>query len=423
MSRDENEIEIKGGRRRFLGALGSGALGWWFSRLSSSGSGERFAPVVKAQETTPSAIEGMKGKEGLVLLSDRPLVAETPVTLLDDALTPTSRHFIRNNGLLPERTRSGDVSDWRLTVDGEVETPLSLSLDELWSRYPNQQASLVLECAGNGRAGFNPPTPGNQFTLGGVGCARYTGVRLRDVLNDAGLRSSAVFVAYYGEDLPLTGGVNEVPISRGVGLEKALDDHTLLVWEMNGEPLPAQHGFPLRLLAPGWPGSASGKWLRRLWVRDRVHDGPKMTGHSYRVPEHPVAPGTPDTDILESEMKIIEAMPVKSIITSPGTGVEIQLGQPLRLRGHAWCGDGPVDAMHVSFDFGATWIQASLAAPANPFAWQRWEAALEFPGRGYYEIWARATDHRGRQQPMVIPGWNPGGYLNNAMQRIAIRVI
>jgi DMSO/TMAO reductase YedYZ molybdopterin-dependent catalytic subunit len=428
MSRDGNEIQFKGGRRRFLGALGSGTVGWWFFRGRGAWSRPMLVPTAIAQEIpraplAPIAVEGMEGKEGLTVLSDRPLTAETPVTLLDDEVTPTSRHFIRNNGLLSERARSRDASGWTLTVDGEVESPLTLSLEELKSRYPRREASLVIECAGNGRAGFNPPIAGNQFTLGAVGCARYTGVRLRDVLEDAGLKSSAVFVAYYGEDLSLTGDPNEVPISRGVGLEKALDEHTLLAWEMNGEPLPSQHGFPLRLVASGSPGSASGKWLRRLWVRDRVHDGPKMTGHSYRVPEHPVAPGTPDTEIPESEMKIIEAMPVKSIITSPRTGVEIELGQPLRLRGHAWCGDGSVEAMHVSFDFGATWTPTSLAPPANPFAWQRWEAALELPGRGYYEIWARATDHRGRQQPMVIPGWNPRGYLNNAMQRIAVRVI
>ena len=420
MSGDDNEI--KGGRRRFLGALGSGTLGWWWFWRRDAWSEQMLVPVARAQEMPPQ-IEGMEGKEGLTVMSDRPLAAETPVTLLDDDVTPTSRHFIRNNGLLSERARSRDASDWTLTVDGEVESPLTLSLEELKSRYPHREASLVIECAGNGRAGFNPPTAGNQWTLGAVGCARYTGVRLKDVLEDAGLKSSAVFVAYYSEDLSLTGDPNEVPISRGVALEKALDEHTLLVWEMNGEPLPSQHGFPLRLIAPGTPGSASGKWLRRLWVRDRVHDGPKMTGQSYRLPEPPVAPGTPDADIPESEMRMIEAMPVKSIITSPGTGVEIELGQPLRLRGHAWCGDGPVEAMHVSFDFGVTWRQASLASPANPFAWQRWEAALELPGRGYYEIWARATDHRGRQQPMVIPGWNPRGYLNTAMQRIAVRVI
>jgi hypothetical protein len=116
-------------------------------------------------------------------------------------------------------------------------------------------------------------------------------------------------------------------------------------------------------------------------------------------------------------------MPVKSIITRPATGVEQRTLEPLPLRGHAWCGDGPVRAVHVSFDFGATWIEAALRPPRNPFAWQRWNAEIRFPTAGHYEVWARATDHAGRQQPMVVPGWNPGGYLNNAMHRIAVRVV
>jgi len=245
-------------------------------------------------------------------------------------------------------------------------------------------------------------------------------VRLKDVLDDAGLAPSAVYVAYYGEDVHLSGDPRKVAISRGIPIEKAIDEWTLLAWEMNGDPLPAQHGFPLRLVAPGFPASASGKWLTRLWVRDRVHDGPKMGGYSYRVPRHPVEPGT---DVPESDMKIIEAMPVKSILTRPSTGVEHPVSEALSLRGHAWCGDGPVAAMHVSSDFGATWLEAELKAPRNPFAWQGFNASIRFPTTGHYEVWARATDHAGRQQPMVIPGWNPRGYLNNAMHRIAIRVV
>jgi DMSO/TMAO reductase YedYZ molybdopterin-dependent catalytic subunit len=256
--------------------------------------------------------------------------------------------------------------------------------------------------------------------MGAVGCAAYTGVRLKDVLESAGVRRTAVYVAYYGEDPHLSGDAKAIPISRGVPLEKAMDESTLLAWDMNGEPLPAQHGFPLRMVAPGWPASVSGKWLTRLWVRDRVHDGEKMGGHSYRVPRHPVAPGA---DVPDADMEIIGAMPVKSIVTRPATGVEHRVSDPLSVRGHAWCGDGPVRSVHLSIDFGSTWIETSLAPPANPFAWQHFTADLRFPTPGHFEVWARAMDHKGRQQPMVVPGWNPGGYLNNAMHRIAVRVV
>lgn len=403
-------------RRRFLKILGSVvglssvAVPVWPTHHT------RLIPEMLAAQASPLAIEG---KEGLTILNDRPINAETPLTFLDNVITSNTHHFIRNNGLVPERARSQDANGWRLTVDGEVEHPLELTLDQLKSRYPNRREALVLECGGNGRAGFYPPASGNQWTLGAVGCALYTGVCLRDVLEDAGLKSTAVYLAYYGEDTHLSGDSDTAVISRGVPIAKALDEHTLLAWAMNGEPLPAQHGFPLRLVASGFPASVSGKWLRRLWVRDRVHDGPKMTGYSYRVPKHPVSPGT---EVPEADMVIIEAMPVKSVITHPATGINHVAGTPLSFRGHAWCGEGPVEAMHLSVDFGATWVPALLAEPRNPFAWQRWEASVSFPMPGHYEVWARATDHQFRMQPMIAPGWNPRGYLNNAMHRIAISV-
>ncbi len=145
-----------------------------------------------------------------------------------------------------------------------------------------------------------------------------------------------------------------------------------------------------------------------------------MTGTSYRVPCAPVAPGS---TVPEEEMCIIESMPVKSLITYPKSGVEHSVGKPFALRGHAWAGDHAVDKVHVSIDFGATWKKADLRSPVNRFAWQRFSAEIEFAQRGYYEVWARATDENGAAQPMVLPGWNPKGYLNNACHRIAVQVV
>ena len=162
----------------------------------------------------------------------------------------------------------------------------------------------------------------------------------------------------------------------------------------------------------------SGKWLKKIVVRDRVHDGPKMTGTSYRVPCEPVAPGSvvPDED-----MCIIESMPVKSLITFPESGIQHPLGDELTVRGHAWAGDLAVRKVEISIDFGATWLKAKLRTPVNRLAWQHWHATLEFPQPGYFEVWAQATDDAGRSQPMVLPGWNPKGYLNNACHRIAVQ--
>ena len=362
----------------------------------------------------------LAGKTGLRVLSERPINAETWVSDLDARATPNDKHFVRNNGRVPARALAGDLEGWSLRVIGEVEQELELSLDDLMSGFENRTRSLVLECAGNGRAGFRPAASGNQWWLGAVGCARYTGVSLAEVLTAAGPLDSAVYVAWYGEDPALGGDPAEVPISRGIPLSKAMDRSNLLAWEMNGEPLPALHGFPLRLVAPGFPASASGKWLRQLWVRDRVHDGPKMTGYSYRMPRHPVAPGT---SVPEEQMQIIEEMPVKSVITRPETGGQHAVVSPLSVRGWAWSGSGAVAAVDLSADFGARWISCRLEEPENRFAWQRFEGSVAFDIPGHYEIWARATDAEGRQQPMVVPGWNPRGYLNNAMHRIAVTVI
>ena len=333
-------------------------------------------------------------------------------------MTPNARHFVRNNGTVPEMAEAMDASGWTLTVDGEVDNPMTLSLDDLKSQFEAVKLKLQVECGGNGRAAFNPPAKGNQWTLGAIGNAEWTGVRYADVLKAAGVKSNAIYTAHYGMDGHLSGDPEKLPISRGVPLEKAMDPHSLIAFEMNGEPIPTLNGFPVRTICPGWPGSCSQKWLRRIQIRDVVHDGPKMTGTSYRVPSYPVEAGE---KVEKKDFNIIQSMPVKSLITRPMTGHEVGDGRSLQVAGQAWAGDRAVSAVDVSIDFGATWMQADLKAPPNPFSWQRWSADLSFPEKGYYEVWARATDSEGVMQPFAI-AWNPKGYLNNSMHRIAVRV-
>jgi len=371
-------------------------------------------PAAMAEETEAALF---KGKEGLTLLNDRPLNAETPPHLLDDSVTPNNRHFVRNNGLLPDMALNMDASGWKLTVDGEVNTPLELTLDDLKSKFENVTLKLQIECGGNGRAGFNPPAKGNQWTLGAVGSAEWTGVRYADLLKAAGVKDSAIYTGHYGMDGHLSGDPEKLPISRGVPIAKAMEPHSIIAFAMNGEPIPALNGFPVRTICPGWPGSTSQKWLRRIQLRNVVHDGPKMTGTSYRVPYYNVAPGT---DVPKEDFRIIESMPVKSIITAPQTNTATA-GRSFQVRGHAWAGDRSVKALDVSVDFGATWQAAELDPPANPYAWQDWRAQIEVPEHGYYEVWARATDSESVAQPFAI-NWNPKGYLNNSMHRIAVTV-
>jgi DMSO/TMAO reductase YedYZ molybdopterin-dependent catalytic subunit len=353
----------------------------------------------------------------MVVLNDKPWNIEAQAHLLDDKITPNSCMFIRNNGLVPEDI---DPKSWTLIIDGEsVKNKKTYTLSELKTKFQQHTFQLTLECGGNGRAEFDPPAKGNQWTVGAVHCASWTGVRLRDVLEDAGIKSDAVYIAYHAVDKHLSLDPKKEPISRGCPMHKALQDETLLAFKMNGEDIPLVHGYPLRLVAGGWPASVSGKWINRISVRDKVHDGPKMTGDAYRIPCEPVAPGE---KVKAEDMCIIETMPVKSIITHPKTGAMIKKGKTLNIRGHAWAGELEVSKMEYSIDFGSTWNECPIEKPANRLAWQHFTAGVDFPKPGYYEVWARATDSNGMSQPMLLPGWNPKGYLNNACHRIAVKV-
>lgn len=365
-------------------------------------------PAALAQTAT------ITGKDGLTVLNDRPVNAETPAHLLDPEVTPTSRHFIRNNGVPPDNM---SPDGWMLTVDGLVDTPLNLSIDDLKSRFEVVTERLVIECGGNGRAYFDPPAKGNQWTHGAVACSEWTGVRLADVLKAAGVKDTVIYTAHEGADTHLSGQEGKLPISRGVPIDKAMNPHNLIAFAQNGGPIHPMNGAPLRLVVPGWPGSCSQKWLTRVWLRDQVHDGPKMTGTSYRVPMYKVAAGA---KVPKEDFQIIEAMPVKSLITNPETGTRTP-DRSFEVRGHAWAGDRRVTSVHVTTDFGATWQKAKLDDPANPHAWQRWRADVAVPEAGYYEVWARATDDAGISQPFAID-WNPKGYLNNTFHRIAVTV-
>jgi sulfite oxidase len=189
---------------------------------------------------------------------------------------------------------------------------------------------------------------------------------------------------------------------------------------MNGAALPNIHGGPVRLVIPGWPGSLSSKWLKRVWVRDREHDGQGMGGTSYRVAIVPMVPGGKADD---KNFRILESMPVRSIISNPANGTRLPSGtRDLALRGAAWAGDLSVQRVDISLDYGATWMAANMAATKNRYDWNRWSANVRLPSDGYFELWARATDSQGRMQPHVAGNWNPQGYGANPLHRVAVLV-
>ena len=403
-------------RRDFLTKVGKGAL---LASLGIFGAGCEAAerglldrglmPVVSED----GQIAGLPKPEMLVH-SENPFNGEFAPHLLNDDVTPTARHFVRNNSGIPERAVHKDLHGWKLGVDGEVHETLALSMDEL-TRFPQVTMEVVLECAGNGRGLFEPEVSGTQWQRGAVACSEWTGVRLRDVLQAAGVKSSAIYTGNYGEDIPSDGSE---PFSRGIPIEKAMDEHTLIALKMNGEVLTAAHGFPARLIVPGWIGSTMQKWLNRIWVRDRVHDSEKMSGYSYRIPAYPIAPGEKPS---VADMRIATAWQVKSLITQPQASLEFSTGTPIKVRGHAWAGENRIDKVRVSTNFGLQWQETQLIPPSNRYAWYHWETELALTNRGYYEIWARAYDETGAAQPFTQP-WNPKGYLGNVIHRIPVSV-
>ncbi len=404
----------KASRRNVLKGVGMATVG--------ASLGATLPPVGAAHaQGAPAAAKGpklleMEGKAKLAVLGDRPLVAETQAELLDDNVTPTSKLFIRNNGQVPDIT--GDPKAWKIKIDGEVNTPVEINVGDLMGKFPAVTYQLMLECGGNGRSFFSPEARGNQWTNGGAGCPMWTGVKLADVLKAAGLKSSAVYVGSYGADPTLAGETDKPVISRGVPIAKAMEEHTLIAFKLNGQDMPLVHGAPVRLVIPGWPASASTKWLNRIWVRDKEHDGPGMGGFSYRVPKTPIVPGSKGN---EKDMAILESMPVRSVITFPADGTKLA-SRKLDLRGHAWAGDFDIKTVDISTDYGVTWKPAKVDAPANKFAWQNFSASIDLPTAGYYEVWAKATDSKGVTQPFQAANWNPQGYGANPINRIRVLV-
>jgi sulfite oxidase len=357
----------------------------------------------------------LAAKTRLRWLDDDAVNGEPPADALDPMLTPAEAFFVRNNGDMPAAV---DPEAWRLAVTGEVERPLSLGVAELMQSFPVVTITAVLECAGNGRAFLDPPVSGAQWRDGAVGCARWTGVRMRDLLERAGVKPSAVYTGHHSPDRSLT-SPDRPALSRGIPIGKALAPETLVAFAMNDAPLPRLHGGPLRVVVPGYPGSAWQKWLDRLDLRDREHDGEKMTGTDYRLPVVPVRPG----DAFDAaSFAVITDMPVKSVITRPAADFRASRDEVLTVEGWAWSGATPVAGVRVSADGGATWAPAGLGEAGEAFAWRRFSATVRLPP-GPVLLMAQARDVAGNVQPLDDAPWNPRGYCNNAVHRVAGRVV
>jgi DMSO/TMAO reductase YedYZ molybdopterin-dependent catalytic subunit len=341
--------------------------------------------------------------------SESPLVVEFPFAE-SEPVTPNDRFFIRHHFPVAEI----DPLSWSVHVDGAVDAPLTLSLDALRA-MPAVTVSAVLECAGNGRAFMQGFPSSVQWQLGGVGCATWTGVPLRDVLAHARLTASAVDVVFEGADhgpehkLPNDADIH---FARSVPLATAMRPDVILAYEMNGQPLALDHGAPLRVIVPGWYGVTSVKWLSRIVIATRPFTG-FFQSAEYTFWKR--------ADTGEVERVPVTTLQVKSEIARPYPGEEVMAGVPYRVFGAAWTSDAVITSVDLSTDGGRTWTAASLGAAPDANAWQAWEFAWTPATVGTCTLMARATDSAGRVQPMAHDA-NHENYMVHHTLPIEVRV-
>jgi DMSO/TMAO reductase YedYZ molybdopterin-dependent catalytic subunit len=340
----------------------------------------------RAIEPTPHDVVSFPG---MILRVKEPMNFEFPFSALDRFVLPTEQFFVRCHFPAPRI----DPRSWRLKVEGAVDQPLELTLDDI-RKMPSQTRAATLECAGNGRVYLTPPVRGVAWQLGAVGNAEWTGVPLAAVLERAGLHSKVEEVVLQGAD---TGAINDDPKTPGVvhydrslPIEKAKQPEVLLAYAMNGKDLPPEHGFPLRAVVPGWYGMASVKWLTRLFVSEGRYRGYFQTfDYSYfeRVRGFPT-------------MHALGELQVKASIARPAVGDIVPAKSQHRVFGAAWTGEAEISKVEVTTDGGQSWQEATLLEKPVKYAWRLWEYIWKTPERpGRYTLMARATDSRNRTQP------------------------
>jgi DMSO/TMAO reductase YedYZ molybdopterin-dependent catalytic subunit len=331
-----------------------------------------------------------------------------PLEALRWDVTPLGLHYLLTHFDIPEV----DPETWRLEIEGRVERPLSLTLDYIRAR-PAVELIVTMECAGNGRAHVEPHVVSQPWLLEAVGTARWRGAPVSRLLADAGVEKDAVEVVFTGLDRGVEGDEEQF-FARSVAVDELLTGDALLAYEINGVPLPPQHGFPLRLVVPGWYGMTNVKWLARMTVVGASFDGYQMR-RSYRLRQEEDEEGIP-----------LSRMRPRSLMLPPGIPEFLSRKRTLNpghctLHGRAWSGGSEIAGVEVSTDAGKTWADAEVERDGlGRWAWRWWR--FDWDARqGEYELCSRARDAAGNAQPLE-PAWNLGAYANNAVQRIAVTV-
>jgi DMSO/TMAO reductase YedYZ molybdopterin-dependent catalytic subunit len=353
-------------------------------------------------------------KENLILLTDRPPQLETPLYYFRQDLTPNSAFFVRWH--LSGLPTTVDLRTFRLNVAGHVKTPLSLSFHELATRFPAVSMVAVNQCSGNSRSYYDPPVPGGQWKHGAMGNARWTGVRLRDLLEAAGVRAGAVQVAVHGLDRP---PLTSTPLfEKSLAIDHARDGEVMVAYAMNDEPLPVVNGFPIRLVVPGWYGTYWVKALSHVIVSNEPYRG-YWTDTAYRIPVGPDAQELP-TD-LAKKTEPINRFSVRSIFVRPEPEETIPVGRMYDVEGVAVDDGSGISRVEISFDGTKSWTDAHLDPPIDKYSWRRFRLAWTPPTPGGYTLACRATNAAGRTQ--TIYQWNRSGFARNEIEKVAVHAV
>jgi DMSO/TMAO reductase YedYZ molybdopterin-dependent catalytic subunit len=387
-------------RREFLLALGASAL--------AAGCDRR-----RALDADAGAAMWPEKSSALILRTERPPNLEMPLEYLRHDLTPNDLMFVRWHWSgLP---LSVDLRTFRLTLAGHVERPISLSFDDLRGLEP-VSITAVNQCSGNSRALFVPRVPGVQWAGGALANAKWTGVRLRTLLDRAGVRAGARCVTFRGLDKPPIEG--PAPFVKSLEIDRALDPDVLVAWAMNDQPLPMLNGFPLRLVVPGWYSTYWVKSLTEITVLDTAFDGFWMA-KAYRIPATEGADEAPDR--LAKETVPISRMDVRSLVVTPEPSARLQVGKPCAMEGIAFDGGSGIAGVEVSVDGGAGWQDAALDPDLGRYSFRRWRLAWTPARSGPTTIVVRATSVSGEQQ-RPTPQWNRSGYMRNVYERTPVVV-
>lgn len=366
----------------------------------------------QTQAAVPPMAQRQTAFPGLIVREREPENLEFPFFALNSATTPNEQFFVRSHFPVPKIGRD----TWRLKIEGQVNRPLIFGFDDL-CRLPTHTVTMVMECAGNSRIFLSPKVGGLQWELGAVGNAEWTGVRLVDLLQQAGIKPGAVEVVLEGAD---TGEIKKEPVSpgkinyaRSLPLNKALDASVILAYQMNGESLTPAHGYPLRAVIPGWYGMASVKWLTRILVIDRVFRGYFQTS-DYTFWER--------RDGLPVQLLPVGEIEVKAEIARPALHEIVPADSVYRVHGAAWTGESQITKVEISMDDGRTWQLTQLLGPATPYGWRLWEHHWRTPSvPGPYTLMARATDARGHTQPFERDT-HRGTYMVSHIQPIEVEL-